>query len=571
MAAKPELLGGRYEVGEVIGYGGMAEVHRGRDVRLGRDVAVKLLRADLSRDPAFEGRFRREAQSAASLNSPAIVAVYDTGEGEVNGVRTPYIVMEYVEGETLRDLLVTEGRLLPDRALEVTAAICTALEQAHAAGIVHRDIKPGNVMVTPSGEIKVMDFGIARALTNSTSTLTQTAAVIGTAHYLSPEQARGEHVDTRSDVYSTGCLLYELLTGTPPFTGDSAVAVAYQHVREDPTPPSMIETDIPTSIDAIVMTAMAKNPANRYATATDMRADIERARAGQPVLAVPVMAGDDTIVPTIAPTTVVVRERRKKRRGVAYVLLAAATVGVFVLALTAARSLIGHTAVDVYTPNLQHQTLTAAESTLRAQGFVVGTISHQFTDRNNAGQVVNQSPPGGSLYRKGQAISLTVSSGVHIVSVPDVVGLSLSGATTELHSAGLRLGKLVQRNSKEPPNQVLGARPRVGTSLPAGTAVKLVVSNALVKVPDVAFDSPTTAESVLEKAGFNPSLRDSLESTASNANLIVSQVPKGGTYHTTGSKVTIYVDVPPESPPPSSPPPTTPPPATGPTGTAKPQ
>ena len=198
------LLAGRYQLGEVIGHGGMAEVHRGRDVRLGRDVAIKLLRADLARDPSFQGRFRREAQAAAALNHPAIVAVYDTGEDHRDGVVTPYIVMEYVEGRTLRDVLAAEGRLLPQRALEITAQICAALEQAHRAGIVHRDIKPANVMLTTAGEVKVMDFGIARAVTGSSSTMTQTAAVIGTAHYLSPEQARGEHVDARSDIYSTG-------------------------------------------------------------------------------------------------------------------------------------------------------------------------------------------------------------------------------------------------------------------------------------------------------------------------------------------------------------------------------
>ena len=228
-----QLLGGRYELGETLGIGGMAEVFRGRDVRLGRDVAVKMLRPDLARDPSFQARFRREAQSAASLNHPAIVAVYDTGED--NGVTTPYIVMEYVEGRTLREVLQTEGRLLPQRALEIVADVCAALEYSHRAGIIHRDIKPANVMLTPSGAVKVMDFGIARAVTDASPTMTQTAAVIGTAQYLSPEQARGEHVDARSDLYSTGCLLYELLTGRPPFVGDSPVAVAYQHVREDPT------------------------------------------------------------------------------------------------------------------------------------------------------------------------------------------------------------------------------------------------------------------------------------------------------------------------------------------------
>src|SRR4051794_32316288 len=244
MATEARVLGGRYELGEILGYGGMAEVHLGRDVRLGRDVAIKLLRSDLARDPSFQGRFRREAQSAASLNHPAIVAVYDTGEDRPNDAATPYIVMEYVEGRTLREVLEAEGRLLPQRALELTAQICAALDQAHVAGIVHRDVKPGNVMLTPDGEVMVMDFGIARAMTGTGATMTQTAAVIGTAHYLSPEQARGEHVDARSDVYSTGCLLYELLTGGPPFSGDSAVAVAYQHVREEPVPPSRIEPDV---------------------------------------------------------------------------------------------------------------------------------------------------------------------------------------------------------------------------------------------------------------------------------------------------------------------------------------
>src|SRR5213595_3874233 len=238
---QPRLLGGRYELDGIVGRGGMAEVYRARDLRLDRIVAVKTLREDLARDQTFQARFRREAQSAASLNHPSIVAVYDTGEETAGGAAAPYIVMEYVEGRTLRQVLEAEGRLMPQRALELTAQVCAALDQAHRAGIVHRDVKPGNVMLTPSGDVKVMDFGIARAVTGTGATMTQTAAVIGTAHYLSPEQARGEHVDARSDVYSTGCLLYELLTGGPPFSGDSAVAVAYQHVREDPVSPSQIE------------------------------------------------------------------------------------------------------------------------------------------------------------------------------------------------------------------------------------------------------------------------------------------------------------------------------------------
>ncbi|MEU0370144.1 Stk1 family PASTA domain-containing Ser/Thr kinase, partial [Streptomyces sp. NPDC006283] len=269
---EPRRLGGRYELGSVLGRGGMAEVYLAHDTRLGRTVAVKTLRADLARDPSFQARFRREAQSAASLNHPAIVAVYDTGEdmvydnasGAGAGVSIPYIVMEYVDGSTLRELLHSGRKLLPERTLEMTVGILQALEYSHRAGIVHRDIKPANVMLTRTGQVKVMDFGIARAMGDSGMTMTQTAAVIGTAQYLSPEQAKGEQVDARSDLYSTGCLLYELLTVRPPFVGDSPVAVAYQHVREEPQPPSNFDPEITPEMDAIVLKALVKDPDYRY-------------------------------------------------------------------------------------------------------------------------------------------------------------------------------------------------------------------------------------------------------------------------------------------------------------------
>jgi serine/threonine protein kinase len=284
---QPRLLGGRYELDGVVGRGGMAEVYRARDIRLDRIVAIKTLRADLARDQIFQARFRREAQSAASLNHPSIVAVYDTGEDMATGVPVPYIVMEYVDGRTVRDLLQEGHRLLPERSLEIIDGVLRALDYSHQAGIVHRDIKPGNVMVTRNGDIKVMDFGIARAMSDAQATMTQTAQVIGTAQYLSPEQARGERVDARSDLYSAGCLLYELLTGRPPFTGDSPVAIAYQHVRENPVPPSRVDPDVPAWADAIVLKAMAKSPADRYQTAADMRADLQRAASGMPVSAPP--------------------------------------------------------------------------------------------------------------------------------------------------------------------------------------------------------------------------------------------------------------------------------------------
>ena len=298
------LLGGRYQIGDVLGSGGMAEVFRGRDTRLTRDVAVKVLRADLARDPSFQMRFRREAQAAASLNHPAIVAVYDTGEEPSGGATIPYIVMEYVEGHTLRDVLNGEGKFSVERALGSTADVCAALEFSHRAGIIHRDIKPGNVMVTREGVVKVMDFGIARAITGSSVTMTQTAAVIGTASYLSPEQARGEHVDARSDVYSTGVLLYELLTGLPPFRGDSPVSVAYQHVKEDAPPPSSLAPGLPPAVDAIVMKALAKNVNNRYQSAAEFRDDLRRASAGQPVLATPLLPAEAPTTVAAAPTVV---------------------------------------------------------------------------------------------------------------------------------------------------------------------------------------------------------------------------------------------------------------------------
>src|ERR1700753_744197 len=277
----PQHLSERYELGEILGFGGMSEVHLARDVRLHRDVAVKVLRADLARDPSFYLRFRREAQNAAALNHPSIVAVYDTGEAETATAPLPYIVMEYVDGVTLRDIVHTDGPMPPRRAIEIIAARCQALNFSHQNGIIHRDVKPANIMISATNAVKVMDFGIARAIADSGNSVTQTAAVLGTAQYLAPEQARGDTVDARSDVYSLGCVLYEILTGEPPFVGDSPVAVAYQHVREDPVPPSQRHEGISADLDAVVLKALAKNPDNRYQTAAEMRADLVRVHNGE--------------------------------------------------------------------------------------------------------------------------------------------------------------------------------------------------------------------------------------------------------------------------------------------------
>ena len=530
------VLGGRYRLGAVIGHGGMAEVHRGRDVRLGRDVAIKLLRPELARDPSFQTRFRREAQAAASLNHPAIVAVYDTGEDHSDGVVTPYIVMEHVEGRTLREVLAAEGRLLPQRAMEITAQICAALEQAHRAGIVHRDIKPGNVMLTPSGEVKVMDFGIARAMTGASSTMTQTAAVIGTAHYLSPEQARGEHVDARSDIYSTGCLLYELVTGGPPFSGDTPVAVAYQHVREEPIPPSRVEPEVPAAIDAIVLKAMAKNPANRYQTAAQMRADLERALAGQPVEAAPVLAEDSTTVLPPPPTTVLLRQpQRRPGRTLAYIALGVATVLVFLVALLLAGSLLKSGGGDINTPNVIGLPIGDARALLAAKGLRTGHVLLAFdnTGKYAAGEVMSQDPQPDILLSKGQSVDLTESKGIEQVLVPQVLNLTQADAKRTLVAAHLKVGQIIPQNSSQKPGTVLATNPPPGQQVPVNTPIQLTVSTV------------DQAVQTLQQAGFQVTLNP--DTSPGDAH-VVSQDPAPGSFAKYGSTVRLQTDAPPPTP-----------------------
>ncbi|HTF11124.1 MAG TPA: Stk1 family PASTA domain-containing Ser/Thr kinase, partial [Asanoa sp.] len=407
------LLGGRYQVGELLGYGGMAEVHRGRDLRLGRDVAIKMLRTDLARDATFQMRFRREAQNAASLNHPAIVAVYDTGEEIApTGETLPFIVMEFVNGRTLKELLAAEGRLMPRRALEISADICAALEFSHRHGIIHRDIKPGNVMLTQNGQVKVMDFGIARALASGATTMTQTSAVIGTAQYLSPEQARGEAVDARSDVYAAGCVLFELVCGHPPFVGDSPVSVAYQHVREDPRAPSEINHDVTPPFDAIVLKALSKNPLNRYQSAGEMRADLLRAASGRPVMATPVMRDQETMPMGAAnaatgtvrraqgaqtraiPAARVGDAQRRKRSN--WVLAVLSALGVLaVIALVAGLLVQNARGEKVDLTSVIGQPLAAAQATLTGQGLVVEPVS-QTAANCEKDTVTNQDPAAGS-------------------------------------------------------------------------------------------------------------------------------------------------------------------------------
>jgi eukaryotic-like serine/threonine-protein kinase len=383
MATTPHVLLDRYEVGRLLGAGGMAEVFEGRDRLLARRVAIKVLQAQFARDPSFLIRFKREAQAAASLSHPNIVGVYDTGTED----GTHFIVMEYVDGRTLKEVIRAEGPLYPERAAEICADVCSALVAAHARGLIHRDIKPGNVMLTPEGKVKVMDFGIARATTSET--ITQTAAVVGTAQYISPEQAQGQTVDYRSDIYSVGCCLFEMLTGTVPFTGATPVAIAYRHVREDPTPPRMLNPDVPAPLEAICLKAMAKLPDNRYQTAAEMHDDLERFRNGQPVHATPLMdaaattqaiprdgGADPTAmlggpVPADRATRYAEPEEEERRTSVGWIvvsLLALVAVGLAAFFIT--RALTGEdppTATTVATTTTQQQTTTTEEPTTTTQ------------------------------------------------------------------------------------------------------------------------------------------------------------------------------------------------------------
>jgi serine/threonine-protein kinase len=557
---QPRLLGGRYQVGDTLGYGGMAEVHHGRDVRLGREVAIKVLRADLARDPSFQARFRREAQAAAALNHPSIVAVYDTGD-ETPGLgpngHAPYIVMEYVDGRTLRDVLKAEGRLHPQRAMEIAADICAALDFSHRTGIVHRDIKPANVMITKAGTIKVMDFGIARAVADNAVTVTSTHAVIGTAQYLSPEQARGEKVDARSDVYSLGCLLYELVTGYPPFTGDSPVAVAYQHVRENAIPPSQVNPDVPAAVDAIVMKALAKNAMNRYQTAGEMRTDLLRAMSGRPVQAEPVMSdaertsvlGGPVASGARLPSTYTdsAQDDRGNRRALAFVLLGLAVVAVFVVAALITMNLLKSPPppAQVTVPRLIGMTEQAARANLTARGFTVGQVTRRTTTKPaEQGKVLGQDPAANAQVSPGSTVSLTVGVPPDKVAIPDVTQFTTyAAAAQQLTAAGFKPVEQ-QIASDKPAGTVLGSTPKAGVLALPGSTVQVQTSNGKTGLPDVVGKPATEALSLLGQQGYtNVKTQDSppTDGTDFPTGTVWKTDPPKGTTVTKDQQITLFL------------------------------
>jgi beta-lactam-binding protein with PASTA domain len=558
------LIGGRYALGELLGRGGMAEVRKGTDTRLGRTVAVKRLRTDLASDVTFQARFRREAQSAASLNHPAIVAVYDTGEvpaSDGSGISQPYIVMEFVAGRTLRDILREGRKILPERALEISSGVLSALDYSHRAGIIHRDIKPGNVMLTPAGDVKVMDFGIARAISDASSTMTQTAAVVGTAQYLSPEQARGEPVDSRSDVYSAGCLLYELLTGRPPFIGDSPVAVAYQHVREPAAPPSDHDTDLPPEIDAIVMKSLAKRVEDRYQSASAMRGDIERYLAGHPVHVTPppplveppttVTNPTTAVTPVPAPQEPVEEEERGTRPGL-LVFLAILLVIVLGLAAYLLPKMFASPTDQVQVPRLAGLTQAQANAKLTDAGLTPDqTPDRAYSTKVSANHVIDQDPAADEFVDKGTTVTYTLSLGTHPTRVPNIVGQPKSDAQAALQSAHLN-GVFQQVDSDQPKGTVVSTDPPADTKVARDSDVTVSISRGPQKVPDVVGMTQDKAEQSLKDHGFVPVVVNSSSSDAP-AGQVVQQIPNAGQREPQGTQVTIVVSSGPSSPPTSPP------------------
>ncbi|MBA4862883.1 Stk1 family PASTA domain-containing Ser/Thr kinase [Streptomyces sp. PSKA54] len=567
---EPRRLGGRYELGQVLGRGGMAEVYLAHDTRLGRTVAVKTLRVDLARDPSFQARFRREAQSAASLNHPAIVAVYDTGEDYVDGVSIPYIVMEYVDGSTLRELLHSGRKLLPERAMEMTIGILQALEYSHRNGIVHRDIKPANVMLTRNGQVKVMDFGIARAMGDSGMTMTQTAAVIGTAQYLSPEQAKGEQVDARSDLYSTGCLLYELLTVRPPFVGDSPVAVAYQHVREEAQPPSVFDPEITPEMDAIVLRALVKDPDYRYQSADEMRADIEACLDGQPVAATAALgavgygghpddqqtamlrpqhgAGQTSMMPPVNPDDGYGYDerpdrRRQKKSNTSTILLVVAGLLVLVGAI-----LIGKWAFSssdagnepFKAPNFVSETLPDARKMATNVDLKLDITQEECEDQPK-GNVCSQDPKAGTQVNKGDTVSLVVSKGAPKVAVPDVQGLTFVKAEAQLEKKGFEVEKKTEESDREP-GIVIDQNPAGDTEVEQGSTITLTVAEKKeqVTVPDVTGKTCDEAKQQMEDNDLTGNCTE-VDSTTVEAGKVIQTIPAKGEQVDPGSAVTIQI------------------------------
>jgi eukaryotic-like serine/threonine-protein kinase len=508
------VFGERYEVEAPLGAGGMAEVWRGHDRVLNRTVAIKTLLPQFARDASFVDRFRREAQAAARLNHPGIVSVYDSGtDGD-----TPYIVMQYIEGRTLADFLGSGKTLPPGQAAKIAQDIAEALGVAHAHGVIHRDIKPANVMITRDGKVLVMDFGIAR-LISGPETAPQTSAVLGTASYLSPEQAQGQAVDARSDIYALGVVLYEMITGRPPFTGDSPMAIAYKQVNATPPAPSSANPEVPPELDAVVMRALSKNPANRYQTGQEFADDLERARTGGQVMATPLLpAGGEATQVISRPQPTSVLPPQDQEPGGSRKAWVGALLAVVIMALLAAGAYLAFTLLTddgggemVAVPDLTGLTRAQAQQRLDAAGLILGDTRRRASDDVPEGRVIEQTPPADRQVEAGSAVDLVFSGGPKTVPVPSLTGMTLGDAEAALQAAGLILGETTEQNDQEiPEGQIISQDPAAGEEVPEESPVNVVVSGgpSVVIVPDVTCRTYASAKAELQGLGLDPQLGD---------------------------------------------------------------
>jgi serine/threonine-protein kinase len=505
------VFGDRYEVGALIGAGGMSDVFIAKDTRLNREVALKVLRSDLNREQTFVTRFRKEALAAAGLSHPGIVAVYDSGE-----IPAPYIVMELLQGKTLRELIT--GPVDPKTAMQITEGILQALAYSHANGIVHRDIKPGNIMITDQGDVKVMDFGIARALDDVSATMTATWNVVGTAQYLSPEQASGEVADARSDLYSVGVVLYEMLTGRPPFIGDTPVSIALQHLSADIIPPSKINPALDEQFDHFLSVVMAKNPENRYQDANSMLGDLHRIKTGQTI------------------TTEIVRVRKKKNRtwqivagALAAVLIAVAGFAINDRTVTSGISI----------PNVVG--LTENEATAQLNAFKV-VINRAHDSKTPLDRVASQSPLATSRAEKGSVVTITISDGPGDAIVPmDLIGMTLTDARNALAAVGLTISIIDAIPSDKPIGTVISVDPVGGSTLTAGNGVTLEIANGNVAVPNLVGQSEIQARTTLTQAGFLISEIYSYDANQA-IGIILAQAPAPDTQLQIGSQITVTIN-----------------------------
>ncbi|RMA46791.1 MULTISPECIES: Stk1 family PASTA domain-containing Ser/Thr kinase [Bifidobacterium] len=586
----PSLADGRYRLGQLIGRGGMAEVHKAVDTRLGRTVAVKIMRSDLANDEVFLSRFRREAHSVALLNNPNIVSIYDSGEeiltdDQGNHERVPYLVMEYVKGQTLRSILKENGALSQRDSEQVMLGMLSALDYSHHMGVIHRDIKPGNIMISEQGIVKVMDFGIARAMDDSAATMTQSQGVVGTAQYLSPEQARGESVDMRSDLYSAGCVLYEMLTGRPPFNGDSAVAIAYQHVTEVATPPSSIVPGLPKMWDSICAKAMAKDRQNRYATASAFKSDILAfMNGGTPVAAAfnpltdlanvkarkdaeqgtetatmplteeetaatqafnpvqdslnPAATGVATAERTAAKTA---QQKAKKRKKIIIgavlgaLLLVAAGLGLWTVV-----NRNHHQMAEVPTINAQMSRILAREKVTAAGFHYQEKEDHDSAEPK--GTFTKQSPKGGSMAPRGSTVTVWFSSGPKDTAIPDVKGMNQQEARRTLEKAGFKVSPAasVEDSQDVPKDHVTRTDPAAGQSVAKGTSILIYISSGMTKVPDLSGKTKDDATKTLQSLHFNITIREQASNTVAK-DMVISTDPAAGSSVQQGAMITVTV------------------------------